>query len=95
MTAISLLKSPNREYIFATLLTAGLIAHYVLHADGLILLIAAIVGSIIPLWKAVVSIYRLTISIETANAFALVVSFATVEYALSRLENRVACVQRC
>jgi Cd2+/Zn2+-exporting ATPase len=75
-----LLGSPTRDYVLIVVLFVGLVSHYFFHVDGQFIFCIAIIGAVVPFWQALLSMKRRTITIETFNAFALLVSFLTHEY---------------
>jgi heavy metal translocating P-type ATPase len=80
MTFYWFLKQPYREYILIALLLLALSNHYLLRGDIVFVVIIAILGSIIPLWSALVALRERKITIDVFNVFALAISFATGEY---------------
>lgn len=77
---LSLVRSPRREYLLSLILTLALLGHYFFDVSSWMVLTAAIVGSLFPLYEASLALRDRRITIEAFNAFALVVSFATEEY---------------
>lgn len=71
---------PARDYLLVFLLTASLVYYYVFGGGVAPVLIAAVLGSIIPLWEALDAVRKRTVTIEAFNFFALIVSFATGEF---------------
>lgn len=71
---------PYREYAVISVLALALAYYYLLHGSEYIVLIAAILGSVMPLIGALKGVLRRKITIEVFNFFALVVSFATGEF---------------
>lgn len=70
---------PLREYTIAVFVLIGLFLDYFLGFKNALLVIAAI-GSIIPLIKGVLPITKGKITIDTFNAFALMITFITREF---------------
>lgn len=73
-------QSPYREYILSVLLSFALGSYYLFDGGNALVVAAALLGSILPLWEALQAIRQRTITIEAFNFFALAVSFLTGEY---------------
>lgn len=72
---MSLFKAPYREFIVSIFVGIGLLYHYVFGDAIPFLMVAVIVGSIVPISGALNALRRKQITIEAFNFFALAVSF--------------------
>jgi P-type Cu+ transporter len=73
-------KPPWREIAIIILVSLALIIYYLYSPAKIILFIAALIGSLFTFVSALKSIYKRRVTIDTLNAFALIVSFAVYEY---------------
>jgi len=70
---------PIREYILVVFVLFGLFLDYFLGLKN-VLLVIAVIGSIIPLANGVLPLLKRKITIDTFNAFALIITFITREF---------------
>lgn len=75
----ALFSPPLREYMLIALLSVALLAYEATGRGWLVLLIAALFGSISVYYRALTDAFSRRVSIDTFNAFALIASFATGE----------------
>lgn len=75
----NLFKAPYREFIVSILVGISLVYHYFWGDAVPLLVIATIIGSIVPLGGALDALRKRKITIEAFNFFALAVSFVTGE----------------
>ncbi|MFA9262543.1 MAG: heavy metal translocating P-type ATPase [Undibacterium sp.] len=80
MSITHIIRAPYREYAVIVLLLGAVGYHYTIGGSMLPVIVAAIIGSIMPLWEAFGAVRERKITIEAFNFFALSVSFATGEY---------------
>ncbi|MEP7162827.1 MAG: cation-translocating P-type ATPase [Candidatus Moraniibacteriota bacterium] len=80
MSLKNILREPYREYALIVILFVALGYHYLFHGGLALVIVAALLGSILPLRDAWGALRRRTITIEAFNFFALFVSFATREF---------------
>ncbi len=73
-------RSPRREYAIAVLTGSALILDFFFPQLGWFLIFAAAVGSVQTLWGAGASLRKFRINIDTFNAIALLIAFATGQF---------------
>ncbi|MFH1246734.1 MAG: cation-translocating P-type ATPase [Candidatus Liptonbacteria bacterium] len=69
------LNSPYREYVVIVAVFAGLIADLIVPSAAPALLVISLIGAVPTAWKALESLFKRRISIDTFNVFALAISF--------------------
>jgi len=74
-----IIQTPVREYTIAVFVLIGLFLDYFFGFKN-VLLIIAVIGSIVPLINGVLPLIKGRITIDTFNAFALIITFITREF---------------
>ncbi len=73
-------REPTSDYLILILVTGALAADYLFSGVTWLLIAVSVVGALPVLWETAKATRRLKISIDTFNAFAVIVSFVFLEF---------------